>query len=83
MLHKLHMVADYEGRSTNSQILILIRDCIQSYEQTHGEIQFHKDKTKKDVGKKLLMSFLFFKSLHPLPEISQSKTPGAGTPGVS
>jgi hypothetical protein len=43
MLHKLHVIADYEGRSANSQILILIRDCIQSYEQTHGEIQFHKD----------------------------------------
>ena len=43
MLHKLHVIADYEGRSANSQILILIRDCIRSYEQTHGEIQFHKD----------------------------------------
>ena len=38
MLHKLHVVADYEGRSANSQILILIRDCIQRYEEKHGEI---------------------------------------------
>lgn len=39
MLHKLHIVADYEGRSANSQILILIRDCIKEYEQTNGKIE--------------------------------------------
>ena len=38
-LDKLHVVADYEGRSANSQILILIRDCIESYESKHGKIQ--------------------------------------------
>lgn len=38
MLDKLHVVADYEGRSANSQILILIRDCIEQYEQRHGII---------------------------------------------
>ena len=38
MLNKLHVVADYEGRSANSQILILIRDCIEQYEAKHGEI---------------------------------------------
>lgn len=38
MLDKLHVVADYEGRSANSQILILIRDCIEKYEQEHGQI---------------------------------------------
>ena len=37
-LNKLHVVADYEGRSANSQILILIRDCIEDYEAKHGEI---------------------------------------------
>ena len=26
LLHKLHIVADYEGRSANSEILILIRN---------------------------------------------------------
>ena len=31
MLHKLHVVADYEGRSANSEILILIRDAIEKY----------------------------------------------------
>lgn len=39
MLNKLHVVADYEGRSANSQILILIRDCIEQYEQKHGKIE--------------------------------------------
>lgn len=39
MLNKLHVVADYEGRSANSQILILIRDAIEKYEETHGKIE--------------------------------------------
>ena len=34
MLNKLHAVADYEGRSANSQILILIRDCIEQFEES-------------------------------------------------
>jgi len=38
-MHKLHVVADYEGRSANSQILILIRDCIAAFEKEHGVIQ--------------------------------------------
>ncbi len=38
MLHKLHVVADYEGRSANSPILVLIRDCIKAYEQENGPI---------------------------------------------
>ena len=42
MLDKLHVVADYEGRSANSQILILIRDCIEQYEAKHGEIPIGK-----------------------------------------
>lgn len=39
MLNKIHVVADYEGRSANSQILILIRDCIEQFEKEHGEIK--------------------------------------------
>ncbi|WRS28549.1 hypothetical protein U6B65_05295 [Oscillospiraceae bacterium MB08-C2-2] len=39
MLNKLHVVADYEGCSANSQILILIRDCLEAYEQKHGKIE--------------------------------------------
>lgn len=39
VLDKLHVVADYEGRSVNSQILILIRDCLEQFEEKHGKIQ--------------------------------------------
>lgn len=39
MLHKLHFVADYEGRSANAQILILVRDAIEEYEKKHGKIE--------------------------------------------
>ena len=42
MLDKLHVVANYEGRSANSEILILIRDAIEKYEAVHGEIQIDK-----------------------------------------
>ena len=38
ILDKLHVVADYEGRSANSQIVYLIRKCIQSFEAEHGKI---------------------------------------------
>ena len=38
LLDKLHVVADYEGRSANSQILILIRDCVNRFESEHGAI---------------------------------------------
>ena len=46
MLDKLHVVADYEARSANGQILVLIRECIEKYEAKYGEIVF--DKKKKD-----------------------------------
>ncbi|MBE6834410.1 Arc family DNA-binding protein [Faecalispora sporosphaeroides] len=39
LLNKLHVVADYEGRSANSQILILIQDCVEQYERQHGKIK--------------------------------------------
>ena len=38
MLHNLHYIADYEGRSANGQVNILIRDCIAAFEAQHGEI---------------------------------------------
>ncbi|MBQ3103575.1 MAG: Arc family DNA-binding protein [Oscillospiraceae bacterium] len=44
MLDKLHVIADYEGRSANSQMLILVRDCIEEYEKKHGPITFGKEK---------------------------------------
>ncbi|NMP38577.1 MAG: Arc family DNA-binding protein [Clostridiales bacterium] len=41
MLDKLHVVSDYEGRSANSQILVLIRDAIEKYEAKNGEIELN------------------------------------------
>lgn len=38
MLKKLSYVADYEGRSINSHILVLIRENIKKFEQLNGEI---------------------------------------------
>ena len=35
---KLKCVAEYEGRSINGQILYLVRQCIEKFEQEHGEI---------------------------------------------
>ena len=42
MLDKLHVIADYEGRSANSQIIVLIRKLIEEYEKEHGEIKTGK-----------------------------------------
>ena len=39
MLHKLHVVANYEGRSANSEILVLIRREIEAYEKKNGPIK--------------------------------------------
>lgn len=38
-LHKLHVVADYEGRSANGHIIKLIRDSIEQYEAKYGPIE--------------------------------------------
>ena len=46
-LNKLHVIANYEGRSANSEILILIRDAIEKYEEKHGEITFGKENGSK------------------------------------
>ena len=39
MLSKLSFVAEYEGRSINSHVLVLIRQSIQEFEQAHGKIE--------------------------------------------
>ena len=44
MLNKISHIADYEGRSANSQIIVLIRDLIEDYEKKHGEIKTGKRK---------------------------------------
>ena len=38
MLEKIGFVADYEGRSVNSHILVLIRENIKAFEEKHGPI---------------------------------------------
>ena len=39
MLYKLGMVAEYEGRSVNSHILVLIRENIQAFERAHDPME--------------------------------------------
>ena len=39
MLEKIGFVADYEGRSVNSHILVLVRENIKAFEEKHGRIQ--------------------------------------------
>ena len=38
MLKKIAYVADYEGRSVNSHILVLVRENIKAFEEANGEI---------------------------------------------
>jgi len=39
MLSKLSFVADYEGRSLNSHVLVLARESIKQHEAIHGKIE--------------------------------------------
>ncbi|MBQ2718524.1 MAG: Arc family DNA-binding protein [Clostridia bacterium] len=39
MLDKIAFVADYEGRSVNSHVQVLIRENIKAFEEAHGSIQ--------------------------------------------
>ena len=41
-LEKLKYVAEYEGRTANNKINILIRDCIKEFEAEHGKIELEK-----------------------------------------
>ena len=40
LLHKLHIVASYELRSANSEIIVLIWEAIERFEKEHGKIDF-------------------------------------------
>ena len=42
VLAKLRYIAAYEGRTANSQINVLIRDCINRFEAEHGKIELEK-----------------------------------------
>ena len=39
MLKKIGYVADFEGRSVNSHVLVLIRENIESFEKSYGKIE--------------------------------------------
>lgn len=54
MLEKIGFVADYEGRSVNSHILVLIRENIKKFEDENGEIkgQIQPDINVKPTRKK-------------------------------
>ena len=39
MLDKIAYVADYEGRSVNSHVLVLIRESIKAFEDVNGVIE--------------------------------------------
>ena len=61
MLEKLGFVADYEGRSVNSHILVLIRENIKAFEQTAKKygIDFA---LKKDATESPPRYLVFFKA---------------------
>ena len=39
MLDKISYVADFEGRSINSHVLVLIRENIEAFEKKYGKIE--------------------------------------------
>jgi len=53
MLNKIAYVADYEGRSVNSHVLVLIRESIKAFEDKNGVIEgsINPDKNVKPAGK--------------------------------
>ena len=38
LLNKLHIVAQHELRSANSEIIFLIREAVEKFEEKHGRI---------------------------------------------
>ena len=39
LLDKLHIIAAYDGRSVNKEIVMLVKKHIRAYEESHGEIR--------------------------------------------
>ena len=39
MLERIGYVADFEGRSINSHVLVLIRESIEAFEKKYGKIE--------------------------------------------
>ena len=44
LLKKLHYIADYEGRSANSQVMVLVRNAVEAFEEQHGTIELEDKK---------------------------------------
>lgn len=38
LLHKFHIMADYEGRSANGEAVFLFRRAVEKFEEKHGAI---------------------------------------------
>ncbi len=53
MLKKIAYIADYEGRSVNSHVLVLIRENIKAFEKENGSIEgyIHSDENVKPTRK--------------------------------
>lgn len=49
LLNKIRFLAEYEGRSVNKQILVLIRENIKQFEMQNGKIE---DAIKPDINVK-------------------------------
>lgn len=47
LLKKLHFLAREEGRSTNSQVLYLIRKAVQAYEMENGRMPVDVETPRK------------------------------------
>lgn len=56
MLQKIAYVADYEGRSVNSHILVLVRDSVKKFEEDNDKIMIgqpiDRDENVKPAAKK-------------------------------
>lgn len=56
MLQKIAYVAEYEGRSVNSHILVLIRNSVKKFEEDNGKISIgqpiDRDENVKPAAKK-------------------------------
>lgn len=45
--YKLHYISKYYGRSTNGEILYLIRQAIKDFEKVEGEIAFPSETSEE------------------------------------
>ena len=41
LLEKFHVVAEYEGRSLNAQVVYMVRKLIEQFEKEHGKIELN------------------------------------------